>query len=374
MKRLLVLLVVVAAAVTVAAFAIPSDAATVNGTGIPQSTLNADLTAIGKSPKYQCLLNAQIAVQSNGQSSGLTIYGVGSSPTDPKSFAMGFTVGWLQELIRNELVAQLAAARHVTITQTDLTSARNDLTASLGATLAQVQGSRYQCSGTAAQILGSVPPPFVDSMVRTQATFEALYAHAAGYPLTSRGLAAYFGAHRASFDTLCLRGLGASTQAQAQALRAKLVFGTPFDQVAAAAGQPATVTCIPPGSASFSQAHSVLGTTAVGGFSRVFSDQSGYAVAQLVSRKASTFGAARSAVHDAVLGAGQQRLGPTLARYASSSRVSVDPRYGRWLHAPRLTIEPPPSPPPGSLLAPVANLPQAQATPPVAPAQPPGAG
>jgi|SRR5271166_1088697 len=374
MKRLLVLLVVVVAVVAVAAFRIPSDAATVNGTGISQSTLNADLTAIGRSTGYQCLLNAQVAVQTNGQSPAIIVYGVGSSQANPQSFAMGFTDGWLQELIRNELVAQLAADRHVAVSPADLAAARADLTSSLTTSLAQVSGSRYECTGTAGQILGSMPPSFVDAMVQTQATFEALYADAAGYPLTDRGLAAYYARHRGSFDTLCLRGLGASTSAQAKAYRAQLAFGTPFAQVAASAGQPTTVTCIPPDSSSYAQAASVLGTVAVGGVSQVFADQSGYAVVQLVSRKPGTFVQARPALHEAVLAAGQQRLGATLTRFASSADVTVDARYGRWIPAPGLTIKPPQSPPVGSVLAPLANLPAAQAVTSVAPTQPAGTG
>lgn len=374
MKRLLALLVVVAACVVLAAVRVPSDAATVNGTGIPQSTLNADLTAIGKSDAYQCVLNAEVAVQTSGQAGSLAIYGVGSSPSNPQSFSMTFTDGWLQELIRNELVTQLAAERGATVTQSDLAAARADLTSSLSATLSQVAGSRYECPGTASQILGSMPASFVDDMVRTQATFEALYAHAAGYPLTAQGLGAYFDAHRGSFDTLCLRGLAASTSAQAQTYRNKLVFGTPFAQLAASAGQPTTVTCIAPGSASFAQATSVLGSAHVGGVSQVFSDQGGYAVVQLVSRKPSTFAQARPAVHDAVLAAGQQRVGGALTRFASSADISVDVRYGRWLPAPRLTIKAPQSPPLDSILAPVANQPAAAAVTPVGSTGPAGTG
>src|SRR5271166_4873963 len=93
MKRLLVLLVVVVAVVAVAAFRIPSDAATVNGTGISQSTLNADLTAIGRSTGYQCLLNAQVAVQTNGQSPAIIVYGSGAARPTPRASPWGSPTG-----------------------------------------------------------------------------------------------------------------------------------------------------------------------------------------------------------------------------------------------------------------------------------------
>ena len=56
MKLLVALLVAVAAVVGVAAYFVPSNAATVNGTAISRQSLNADLSAIAASPSFQCYL------------------------------------------------------------------------------------------------------------------------------------------------------------------------------------------------------------------------------------------------------------------------------------------------------------------------------
>ena len=59
MKRLIVLLIVLAGGLAAAAFAVPSNAATVNGAAISQDQVNSDLSAIASSQDYQCFLNAE---------------------------------------------------------------------------------------------------------------------------------------------------------------------------------------------------------------------------------------------------------------------------------------------------------------------------
>ena len=66
MKRFLVLLVVLAGGVAAAAFTVPSNAATVNGTSISQQDLNSDVNAIAHSTYYQCYLNSQEYLSSEG--------------------------------------------------------------------------------------------------------------------------------------------------------------------------------------------------------------------------------------------------------------------------------------------------------------------
>ena len=67
MKRLIVLLIVLAGGLAAAAFVVPSNAATVNGVSISQQQVNSDLNAIAHSPDYQCFLNAEEAVATGGQ-------------------------------------------------------------------------------------------------------------------------------------------------------------------------------------------------------------------------------------------------------------------------------------------------------------------
>ena len=366
MKRFLAVLVVLAAVVAVAAFDVPKNAATVNGVGVPRATLNADMTAVAKSPGYQCLVNAQVRAQGAGP---VTIYGVGSSAQDPDSFATSFAAGELQGLIRNELVQQLARRQGVSVSAADLAAARTDYQKSIASTLQSAS-----CGVTAGQLLASLPGSFVDAEVRTQATFDALYAHAAGGSLSAAGLAQYYRAHPSAFATVCVRGLQTATAAQAQALRARLVAGASFDQVATAAGQPASVQCITPANPAFANASAALRSVPAGSVSAVLSDGQAFDVIQVVSRKPSTLAAARPVARQLILAAGSRRFGPALTRTATAARVTVDPRYGRWLPVPAFAVGPPPSPPISSILKPAANRPQAQPAAAVAPGQLNGPG
>ena len=58
MKRLILLLVLLAGGLAWAALAVPTTAASVNGTTISQQQLNSDVSAIAASDDYQCYLNS----------------------------------------------------------------------------------------------------------------------------------------------------------------------------------------------------------------------------------------------------------------------------------------------------------------------------
>ena len=66
MKRLIVLLIVLAGGLAAAAFVVPSNAASVDGVSISQQQVDSDLHAIAGSADYQCFLNAEEAVGSDG--------------------------------------------------------------------------------------------------------------------------------------------------------------------------------------------------------------------------------------------------------------------------------------------------------------------
>src|SRR6202041_1109401 len=77
-KRLIVLLIVLAGGVAAAAFLVPSDAATVNGSSVSQAHLNSDVSAIAGSPYYQCYLNSEAYLSSNGSEQLPSVVGAGT--------------------------------------------------------------------------------------------------------------------------------------------------------------------------------------------------------------------------------------------------------------------------------------------------------
>jgi hypothetical protein len=379
MKRVVVLLLVIGVAVAAAAFRVPSNAGTVNGVGIGQSSFNADLVAIANSTDFQCYLDARIVVQSQGQVNGLPIFGVASSQANPQNFTTDFAGYWLGQRINSELLEQMAAARHLTITPADLTFGRQDLSDTIGATIQEVAGTQFQtCTATGSQVLASMPVSFVNGLVLAQAAGDAVEASSAGYALRAGTLAAYYAAHRATFETVCLSGIQATSSAQATTYRNQLVAGTPFAQVAASAGATngGVIGCISPSNAqSFESVQSIVGALKVGQISQPFDDRGTYVVLQVTARKPSTYAAATEVVRAAVLAAGATKAGLSLEHKVETSEVAVDPLYGHWVHGSSIAIAPPPSPPTASVLNPTANVAPKPATPaPVATPVPGAAG
>src|SRR5271154_5611660 len=98
-----------------AAFLIPSDAASVNGTSISQQDLNSDVNAIADSAAYQCYLNSQAYLSSQGSQQLPPVVGAGTGQYagDHPTATSSFTANYLETKIGHQLILQLAGERHV---------------------------------------------------------------------------------------------------------------------------------------------------------------------------------------------------------------------------------------------------------------------
>ncbi len=159
MKWFLALLVLLAAGVAAAALSVPTNAVVVNGTAISQGSLNSDLTAIAASPSYQCYVNSQAYLSSNGQQELPPVSGAGKSQDSDQhpTATSSFTATYIDLTIQHELIVQLADRHHVEVTQADLTQARTGYTNQISQVMSEVQQTpeaqnpRYTCgSATAA--------------------------------------------------------------------------------------------------------------------------------------------------------------------------------------------------------------------------------
>ncbi len=147
MKRLIVLLIVLAGGLAAAAFAIPSNAATVNGAAISQDDVNTDLSAIANSPDYQCFLNAEELVGTQGQTGLPPVDGVGrpTGTDEHPTASAAFASNYVDTLIGHQLVLELADKDGLQVTSQDLATARTQLETQITATLQDVAGSTYAC-------------------------------------------------------------------------------------------------------------------------------------------------------------------------------------------------------------------------------------
>src|SRR5580704_14974687 len=217
MKRFLVLLVVLAGGLAWAAFSVPSNAATVNGSAISQQDLNSDVSAIASSAYYQCYLNSEEYLSSEGSQEAPPVLGAGTGQYagDHPTATSAFVASYLETDIGHELVSQLAAERHVDVTPADLATARSDLTQQISSVMSEIlqtqegQNIHYGCSLTGQpltgeQVLDSLPASFVDQQVQFVAEASALEEDLAGVGSSDADMQNYFSAHSAKFDTACL--------------------------------------------------------------------------------------------------------------------------------------------------------------------------
>jgi hypothetical protein len=353
-KRLILLLIVLAGGLAAAAFAVPSNAANVNGVSISQQQLNSDLSAIANSRDYQCFLNAEEAVGTGGQTSLPPVDGAGGavgSGTHP-AITSAFAANYLDTVIGHQLIFELAAKDHLAITTQDLSKARASLKAQITGVLSEVAGSKFGCTPapTAQSVLDSMPSSFVDANVRFNATVTAFEEYAAGVGSSTADLTRYYTNHAAEFDTACFTVAEYSSQSDAEAALASVAAGTPFDQVATAVAGGGSGGChILYGIAAQLPAGSSLEGLALNTVSQPIVEGSAYLLLEITSRTPTAFAKARPEVEAAVQNAGAGKARTILNRSEKTSAISIDQRYGTWVPA-QAQILPPTSPLPADVL------------------------
>jgi hypothetical protein len=319
-KRLIVLLIVLAAGLAAAALAVPSNAATVNGTGISQQDLNSDVSAIAGSASYQCYLNSQEYLSSSGSQQLPPVVGAGTGQYvgDHPTATTAFVANYLETKIGHQLVLQLADERHVSLTQAELTTARANLTGQISAVMSEIlqtqqgQNVRYGCTltgqaVTGQEVLSSLPSSFVDEQVQFVATATALQEDLSGIGSSAAHLEAYFHAHSAQFDTACLTAAVFSSQAAAAAAAAQVAFGTPFATVASntsSSGGGAQGCDVQSDLASKLPPEADLKSLATGAVSAPINDNGTYLLLQITSRTPTPYSKAQPAVANVVQQAG----------------------------------------------------------------------
>jgi len=357
MKRFLVALVVAAALVVVAAFQVPSDAATVNGASISQQSLDANLSAIAGSSGFQCYLGVGLELAQENTSGLFPVYGAGASESDPTTYNTAFVRYWLTQMLSDELVAQVVTARHLAVTPADLVLGRESLVQQITAVFSDYQSEAGRsCGTTGSALLASLPAGFRSDEIEVQAERDVLLAHEAGYGLDTTSLERYFTTHRRKFDTVCISYVLFPSKSDATTALGKIAAGTPIAGTgtltsigcamrSAITSLPSSVTDLAPGKVSAP----LSAGTATGK----------YALLEVTSQRSTTFAAARTGVVQALLTAGSAKAGAVLEVANRRAHVTADPRYGRV--KPRsVAIGSPAGPPKALVPDPEANLPLAQ--------------
>jgi hypothetical protein len=371
-KWLLVLLVLLGGGVAWAAFAVPTNAATVNGTTITQDALNSDITAIAHSAEYQCYLNSETYLSSNGSAEGLppvTGAGQGQNPGDTPTANTAFVATYLDTVIGHQIVLQLAAERNVTVTSADLTAARSSLSNQISSVMSEVastaQGSNpsFTCGATTSplmgdQVLASLPASFVDEQVRFVATASVLQEDLSGVGASQSDLQAYYEKHSSEFDTVCYNAAEFTSQSAAATAQAAVNSGTAFSSAVSAASQSGTFPCSPliAIAGDVGTDVSTLQGLALNKVSAPISVNGNYLVLQLTKRGPTPYASVKADVSQEVQELGSQKAQTAITAAERRSSVAVDPRYGTWKPV-TAEIQPPFVPEPSWVLNPSANEP-----------------
>ena len=370
MKWLLVLLALLGGGVAWASFAVPTNAATVNGTTISQDTLNSDVTAIAGSADYQCYLNSEEYLSSNGSQQGLppvTGAGAGQSPGTTPTANSAFVATYLDTVIGHEIVLQLADMRNVTVTSADLASARESLSGQISSVMSEVAqtaeggNARFTCGASTApltgtDVLNTLPSWFVDQQVQFVATASALQEDLSGVGSSQGALQTYYEKHRGEFDTVCFNAAEFTSQSDAAAAQAAVNSGTAFSSAVSAASQSGTFPCSPIVAIAGDLGTDVatIEGVAQNKASAPISVNGNYVVLQLTKRSPTPYASVKADVSQEVQELGSQKAQVAITAAERRSSVTVDPRYGEWQRQ-TAQILTPFVPEPSDVLNPAAN-------------------
>jgi PPIC-type PPIASE domain len=353
-KRLIVLLVLVAGGVVAAAFVIPTNAASVNGAAISQSQLNANVRAVADSPDYQCFLNADAYVSSQGSAEAppVTGAGTGQNAGDNPTATSVFASESLQQEIQQEAIAQLAAQRHVVVTDAQVAAANKVYEEQISQVMAEVAQSaqgenpRFTCGAvgkplTGSEILSTMPSSFVDQQVQYVATATALAEDFSGYGSSAAGQLRYYQSHLAAFDTVCYSVAGFTSQSAATAAKAQVDAGTPFSTVAAATQGGGPQGCAVLYALNQDLPSNVrLGSLSLNAVSDPVAVNGNYFLIQVTKRTHTAFSGVKSLLSNAIQQAGATKAQAALAATTRHADVNVNPQYGVWVSVPGRILVP----------------------------------
>ena len=311
LHRLFAAATVVAVAVTgVACKSATPYAAKVNGIVLPKSDLDRELDAIrGNAAYMKALRDAQVPVD-----------GPGNNTT---TLSSQFVARILTRRIYLELIHQEFVKRKLKIKESDLSVAREQLTASIGD----------------AKVLDEFPDAYYKEIRRT--TAEVYVLQNALADTSEKSLRAYYNEHVEQFESVCGAHILVATKAEADTIVKDLAKAK--DKAAAFAETAKTKStdtgsgaaggdlgCNPP-STYVAEFKDAMRTQKVGVIGQPVKTQFGYHVIRVDSREAAKpFEEVEDQVRTAVTDSQQGPFNEFLTTASTKAKVEVNPRYGTY--------------------------------------------
>jgi parvulin-like peptidyl-prolyl isomerase len=181
-------------------------AATVDGTTITQSKLDAQLSDVAQNQYARCAMEMQ------GASLASSFTGAGGSTVSSELASYE-----LSTLVLGELIAQDLARRHHSVSASEVSAATEDLVAEFESSTSSGSSS-CPAQVTGRQLLARLPWEFSSEQVRYLADEEQLAVAVAHVDLSAAALGRYYFTHSSQFAEVCLSDIAQSSQAQAQSI------------------------------------------------------------------------------------------------------------------------------------------------------------
>ena len=330
MKRFLVFLVLVAGGLAAAALVVPTNAAVVNGQSISQDQLNSDLTAIANSKCYQGYLTS--VAQGQGGLPPIDGAGQSSGEAPHTTSTSAFAASYLDLAIQNQIVLQVAAQHHVSVTSQEINSASTGLKNQISEALSSSGGTPGCSATTGDQVLATMPSSFVQSTERFGAVLATFERQLSGVGSSDNDLKTFFDEHRSVFDNVCFTAAFYTSGNDAEAAKAAIYEGATFSSLAAKTNGGGPQGCIilyglvAAVSSTTDLQNLPLNTVSV----PIAISNGQYVLLEFTSRTPSSFTTAKASVQQAALSIGQGRARTLIGSAIVHAHVTVDPRYGAW--------------------------------------------
>ena len=352
-------LAVAAAGALASACSVTPVAVSVDGATVSTAAINSQLSSFAKSSAGGCLLQLehQGLTSSDAQGTG-----------GPGTYSMTLATQVVDDEVGELLAQQYAASNGVTVSSSQLASAKSDYESILdGEISAATQNSEangvtpscVQPDGqnyTGAQLVASLPPTIANDRIRSQAVDERLLAR--GADLSIKAAATYYLENQPLFTQDCVSVIVTSSQSAGQQLLSQLNAGASFAALAQAhsidptsAAQGGALGC------DYTESEILqtldVPTAAVGVPIGPAEDPSTsqWVIYEVTKQLVQPLSTALPLVRRELLlsASNEARVGAQLRAFAHRTPVYVNPQYGAWQG---LEVVAPVPPPAQYLLAP----------------------
>jgi hypothetical protein len=351
-------LAVAAAGALTSACSVTPVAVSVDGATVSTAAINSQLSSFAKSSAGGCLLQLehQGLTSSDAQGTG-----------GPGTYSMTLATQVVDDEVGELLAQQYAAANGVTVSPSQLASAKSDYESILGGEISaatqnsEANGVTPSCTQpdgqnyTGAQIVAALPASIADDRIRSQAIDERLLAR--GADLSTKAAANYYLDNQSLFTQDCVSVIVTSSQSAGQQLVSQLNAGASFAALAQAhsidptsAAQGGAIGCDYTESQILQTLDVPTATVGVPIGPAEDPNTSQWVIYEVTRQLVVPFNDALSQVRQGLLvsATNEDRVGAELRAFAHRTTVYVNPQYGAWQG---LTVVAPVPPPAQYLLA-----------------------